>query len=403
MDNAKLYNNNSLLKTMLKEPEGNHLIECLTCGICVSRCSWYDNEGGPNPRLMVRLAVLGLDDVLASSSMLWDCLLCNRCIAECPMGIDMDLLVRRARALSEADNLIPPDFKKGIPLRLETGNVNGITKEDFVETLEWLSEETQDEYDDPDIYIPIDQSGAKYLYLPNPREINLIPLHLTAMFKLFFAFNESWTMASKCSDVTNWGYYIGDDEVMAKMVMQIVEGAEELNIETLVLSECGHGYRILRHMASDLIGRKPKFHVMSMPELVWEKVDSGIIKLDPSATHEAVAYHDPCNIGRKSGVFDAPRNLLAHSCAEVIELFPNRMHAVCCGGGGGLLQDSTSKQKRMLTGKAKAEQIRAAGARIVATSCLSCQRQLSEISAHYNLGITVPTVVNLAAKALVIE
>jgi len=115
-----------------------------------------------------------------------------------------------------------------------------------------------------------------------------------------------------------------------------------------------------------------------------------------------IAYHDPCNIARKSGGYDAPRELLSMVCEGLVELIPNREDGVCCGGGGGILQDSSSKNKRMITGKPKADQMKATGLSHLATACLSCHRQLGELSNHYKLGIKVETVAALASESLIL-
>jgi len=227
-------------------------------------------------------------------------------------------------------------------------------------------------------------------------------MHLTAMAKLFYASGVSWTMSSKHTDVTNWGYFISDDAIARQMALMVIEPAEDLGIETLVLSECGHGYHVLKVMAEQLIGRKPAFEVISMPEFILRFVENGIIKLDKDMHPYPIAYHDPCNLGRKSGLFEAPRKLLAHCCKAVVELTPNRENAICCGGGGGMLQDSKSFGKRMITGKAKADQIIAAGVDHIAAPCLSCNRQLGDISKHFKLGVKVETIAALASKSLLL-
>jgi len=381
------------------KPEADNVSACLTCGICNSRCSWYDGDGGPVPRQMIRMAQLGLDENLAASQMIWDCMICNHCTVDCPMGIEMEYVVRRARSLPAARKRMPETIAHGLKTRLAVGDVNGFTEEDFVETIEWLNEEIADE--DPTAIIPTDQKGAKYLYLPNPRELGTNVLHLQQMAGLFHAFGEPWTMSHKHTDVTNWGYFVGDDEIERRMLTQVVAAAEELEIQNLVLSECGHGFLVLRHHVTELLGREPRFKVLSILELTLDMVKKGVIKLDREAHPIAIAYHDPCNLGRKGGVFAAPRELLAQTCREVVELAPNRINSICCGGGGALLQDSTSKNRRMTAGKAKADQMRATGTDYIATCCLSCHRQLTELSKHYELGMKVETVVALAAAALV--
>lgn len=407
MKNGIISKESELFKMHNHSPSGDNISECLTCGACNSRCTWFDEQAethkGPVPRQIVRMASLGLDQQLVDSGMLWECLLCNRCTEACPMDITMDVVVRKARSLDIADEQISADMKKGIKNRIELGDVNAFSREDFVETVEWISEEFADDMDDPEAEIPYDRQGAKYLYLPNPRELGLNLLHLTAMGKLFYAMGETWTLSAAHTDVTNWGYFVGKDDIARKMALMVVEPAEKLGIETLVLSECGHGYHVLKVLLEELIGRKPNFEVTSIPELVLDYAKKGLLTFDPSVHPYTVAYHDPCNLARKSGVYDAPRELLAMCCEGVVELSPNRQDAVCCGGGGGMIQDSTSTKTRMITGKPKAEQMRATGLSNIATACLSCHRQLGELSKHYKLEMKVDTVAAMASEALVLE
>lgn len=398
----KLKKHSYLIDQLNQYPKDDNIFECLSCGSCTASCSWFGGQGGPVPRQIIRMASLGLDEQLIKSGMLWDCLLCNRCTQNCPMGITMAKVVRKGRSHPDAGSLISEDIQKGIASRLATGDVNGLTREDFVETVEWMSEEFSDELDDPNACIPYDQKNADFLYLPNPRELGINLMHLTAMAKLFYASGQSWTMSSSHTDVTNWGYFISDDNIAKEMAMMVVAPAEKLGVKTLVLSECGHGYHVLKVLCEKLIGRKPEFEVISMPEFILRFAQKGRLTLDKETHPYPVAYHDPCNLGRKSDLYDAPRQVLALCCQEVVELVPNRENAICCGGGGGMLQDSTSKPKRMITGRAKVNQIKAANVNTVAAPCLSCHRQLTDICNHYELQVRVETISAMASKALIL-
>jgi Fe-S oxidoreductase len=56
----------------------------------------------------------------------------------------------------------------------------------------------------------------------------------------------------------------------------------------------------------------------------------------PATGTEPLTYHDPCHLGRWSGVYDEPRQLLAEAGWSVAELPDNREQSLCCGAGGGL-------------------------------------------------------------------
>ena len=119
------------------------------------------------------------------------------------------------------------------------------------------------------------------------------------------------------------------------------------------------------------------------------------IKKGRSITHFKFLwlYHDPAKYEKME--IDKRKR-------EIKKLINMDFIVICCGGGGGMLQDSTSTAKRMITGRPKAEQMKAAGLPNLATACLSCHRQLGELSKHYKLGIKVDTVASLASEALIL-
>lgn len=49
-----------------------------------------------------------------------------------------------------------------------------------------------------------------------------------------------------------------------------------------------------------------------------------------------LTYHDPCHLGRWSGITEEPRRLLARAGWQIEELPDNRENSLCCGAGGGL-------------------------------------------------------------------
>jgi CheY-like chemotaxis protein len=85
------------------------------------------------------------------------------------------------------------------------------------------------------------------------------------------------------------------------------------------------------------------------------------------------------------------------------EMYPNRAENYCCTGGGGAMSMSEYTPLRLKSGKIKAEQLKATGAKIVVTSCHNCVDGLSDLIRHYKLGMEVRQLVNLVATAIVVE
>jgi Fe-S oxidoreductase len=85
---------------------------------------------------------------------------------------------------------------------------------------------------------------------------------------------------------------------------------------------------------------------------------------------------------------------------DFVEMTPNRQDNFCCGGGGGMLSMSEFGDRRVTSGQMKADQIRATGARIVATPCHNCADQLIDLSKKHKLGVEIQAVVELVYAAL---
>jgi Fe-S oxidoreductase len=89
----------------------------------------------------------------------------------------------------------------------------------------------------------------------------------------------------------------------------------------------------------------------------------------PKGDGEAIAYHDPCYLGRYRNVYEAPREVVARS-GQVVEAERNHQRSFCCGAGGGLafLGEETGDR----VSHTRARELAATGAATVATACPFC-------------------------------
>jgi len=390
-----------VLQRLAGEPRGNNLGACQDCGACLSRCPLGLSAPDMNPRKFLHLLRHGWDDLALASSFVWTCTLCNRCTHDCPTGVLMEEVVRAARGVLAKRGELPEPLAAGIASRLETGNVSEVPKAEYIEHAEWMAEELQMELDDPSITFPMDQAGARYLYLPNPRELTMSPGIFSANLKILHRLGEPWTLSSDCSDVTNWGYFTGDDEAARQILEQVVHAAEGLKIETLVLTECGHGYKSYLYDAERWLGRPLPFRVEIISRLAANGIADDTLTVDPAKNPGLHTYHDPCNLARKADMIDAPRVILKRTVTEFVELQPSRLENLCCGGGGGVDQIPAAAEIRDQVGALKIDQLRRTGADTVVTGCLGCQSFISAQAQSQKLKIKVKTLGQIVSEALV--
>jgi Fe-S oxidoreductase/CheY-like chemotaxis protein len=327
--------------------------------------------------------------------------MCRRCTFNCPFGIDKALMMRMARGLLTAQGIAPEGVLSVRKDQYEIGNQMGVTQEDYLETLEWLQEELQNEVGDKNARIPIDKQGANVVYVVNPREIKYDPRSLLAAAKIFYVAGEDWTMPSVGWDNTNFGLFSGDDALGGHMGKLAFDQAAKLGVNKMVISECGHGFRSTKWESPNWAKMDLTFPIESFLETMVAYINEGRLQLDPSKNPDAVTYHDPCNLARSSGITEEPRYLLKHSCADFREMHPNRAESFCCTGGGGAMSMAEYAKRRLEVACIKAEQIKATGAKAVATACHNCVDGLTDLVRHYKLGVPVRNVCEFVADAIV--
>ena len=401
---------------------------CVRCGLCAESCHYY--VANPKPEFVpayraeqLRKIYRQLFDPMGKVAPGWvgaaeldqdmveklmmaafgSCTMCGRCVINCPMGVDTRQIIRTARAMLTAMDMTPEGLKATVDVHLEQGNNMGVSEEDYVETVQWMEEELQAELDDPGVKIPFNKKGARLVYTFNPREIKYFPYLIQAAAKIFNAAGEDWTLSTESWDATNYGLFSGDDAAARQIAANLEGAVNHLGAETLVMAECGHGYRSQRWEGENWAGHRYPFRVMSFVELQALYIKEKRFKLDPSVNSLRVTYHDPCNQARSGGIIDEPRYVLRHVCTDFVEMTPHGAENFCCGGGGGMLSMSEFAKERIAAGKTKADQITATGAKIVVTSCHNCLDQLDEIRRHYKLPVKIQNLSELTAAAIVWE
>jgi heterodisulfide reductase subunit C len=115
-------------KEIAKQPKGEGITKCLSCGTCSSTCQVFSVNPAYNPRKLIQKAILGLKDDVLKSEMIWICARCNSCIEKCPKGIKPGDIIMALRHIALKEGIVNYKgvrhslfFKKSI---LMSGKIN---------------------------------------------------------------------------------------------------------------------------------------------------------------------------------------------------------------------------------------------------------------------------------------
>jgi Fe-S oxidoreductase len=234
----------------------------------------------------------------------------------------------------------------------------------------------------------------------NPKDIGMAA-------RIFTVAGESWTMPRKGWDCTNLAMFAGDRALAGDIVKWMYGSALELKAGNILITECGHAFRSAKFEGpyfAGCAGGKPPVPVVHSVALFAEYLRDGRITIDPERMiTEPVTYQDPCNISRNGGLWREAREIISRTCKDFRDMSPSEDHNHCCGGGGGYMpMGQEYKEKRMQSGKVKAGQIRATGAKIVIAPCHNCFDQIRDLNAAYTLEIRLTTFKEILYDAMII-
>ena len=299
---------------------------------------------------------------------LWACTTCAACVEACPVTIEhIDKIVDMRRYLALMEGAAPPEAQRAMTNIERAGNPWGEPRETRGDWAKELGVPTYTEKPD-----------AEWLYFVgcaasvdrrNQKVARALVQVLRAAGVSFAILGTEET----CNG--DPARRIGNEYLWQVQAQQNIETFKKYGVRKVIAS-CPHCFNTIANEYPQLGGSYEVVHAL---QLVDRLIAEGKLKVGRGMA-EAVAYHDPCYLGRHNGVYDAPRAVLdAVPGVQRAEIEPyHRERGFCCGAGGGRMWMEEKVGQRV--NHRRIDQLLAtnSGATKVASGCPFCLIMLEE-------------------------
>jgi heterodisulfide reductase subunit D len=190
-------------------------------------------------------------------------------------------------------------------------------------------------------------------------------------------------------------YRVGLKSEVDKLMRHNLEMIEKSGIKKLLFL-CPGCYETFKSIYPKL-GGTLNFEVEHMVEFLSEFVDNN--KINFNELPQIVTYHDPCHLGRLSGVYEQPRKILnAIPELKLAEMDRIRDNTWCCGAGGGV--KAGFKDFALWSAKERIKEVNATGSKFLITACPFCELNLKDSVEDLKELIEVKDIIELVDKTM---
>jgi heterodisulfide reductase subunit D len=376
------------------EPDWRKLLTCFQCGTCSASCPAAELMDYP-PRQLWQMLRLGLREEVMNSRTFWLCTQCFACQVRCPREISISDTMRHLREWAVAQGYHVPEAIT--TLRGAVHATHNILNEDNETRMIWSQN-----LDPVPIHLQNTMAGRA--------EVLLYTGCVSSFYPMAYSIPQSFVQILEQAGVSyttlggeEWccGYPLfgaGMREDMAELAEHNILKARSLAPRHLVAT-CSSCYHTWKHLYPEYTDGTSEwgFDVLHASEYLVQLIEEGRIKLNELAW--TVTYHDPCDLGRKGGIYEAPRTIIRSVPGITLKEMPNnRENAVCCGGGGDVAMMEADATEHMA--EERLAQAVATGAQAIISSCQQCKRTLLQAARKTKTRIRILDVTELVWQTM---
>jgi heterodisulfide reductase subunit D len=376
--------------TKLRKLSYDEVAKCNKCGFCLPSCPIYLVEGkepsAPRGRNAITRAVieerLEWSDEIEKS--IFSCLGCGACTAACFPKVETKELVFRDRECLVGEGLYPKITDRVAKFLEEEHNISDDDNEERGEWQELIKDlpEHAFEKDRAEVIFFV---GCVASFFPMAQKIpvNMSRIMQAADLDFTILGGDEW-----CCGFPLIG--AGMPDKMQALMDHNMRKVEEVGAKSIVFT-CPSCYHTWKHLYN------PDVKLYHASQMLYHMIKEGQIKL--KEIDATVTYHDPCDLGRNSGVFDEPREVLrAIPGLKLVELTHNRQLSMCCGGGGNV--EMVNPELSGKVAQMKLDDIATTGAEMVVSSCQQCLRTIATRARRQRIDLVVKDLTELVAEAM---
>lgn len=356
---------------------------CSSCGLCLDACPMNVQKKNLKYSSVYFIRFLRRHNEKKINAIADKCLMCDKCHALCPVGVDAPALRRAQRAT--VNNSLPYDYSYLMEGSLGSNsssvstcvaaNACSITAGSVASTRTATAHASLTD-PSPSLTEPVEvttniqktSEDWKVMYFAGCMT-HLTPRIIKSVEKVFKSAGVNYIFADRDGGIccgrplmlagkTDAAY----ETISANRRMILGSGCR-----TLVLS-CPICYKIFKDEYA-LEG----VEVLHYTQFIKHLVDEGKLKL--TAGDERIVYHDPCELGRGCGVYKEPREVLAQA-GTLVKATKEGDESICCGGSLGSLTLDTRDRAKIT--ESSVANLLANNPQTIVTACPLCLKTFSE-------------------------